>query len=145
MAKVLKADNMSKCIGCFTCMFICAGVNEQDHSIQKSCIKIKTYGGLSGKFVETVCQGCIAPACSEKCPTGALENRKGGGVRVDKKKCIGCRRCEGACMLKAIDFDDDTGKPIICKHCGLCSKYCPHGCLTMEDVPEQRAVSQEVM
>ena len=136
MAKLLKSDNMSKCIGCFTCMFICAGVNKQDHSIEKSCIKIKTYGGLSGKFVETVCQGCKEPACAEKCPTGALAPRNGGGVKIDEGKCIGCCRCESACMLGAVDFDEDTGKPIICKHCGMCARYCPHGCLTMQDVPD---------
>ena len=136
MAKVLKANDMSKCIGCFTCMFICAGVNKQDHSIEKSCIKIRTYGGVSGKFVETVCQGCIEPVCMEKCLTGALSMRKGGGVNVDEKKCIGCRRCGAACMIKAVDFDEDTQKPIICRHCGMCTRYCPHGCLTMKEVPD---------
>lgn len=136
MSKVLKAGNMSKCIGCFSCMFICAAVNRQDHSIQKSCIKIKTYGGVSGKFVETVCQGCLEPACAEVCPTEALMPRKGGGVILTAKKCIGCRRCMAACRINAVDFDEDLNQPIICRHCGMCAKYCPHDCLTMEETPE---------
>lgn len=136
MAKVLKADDMSKCIGCFTCMFVCAGVNRQNHSIQKSCIKIRTYGGLSGKFVSTVCHACPSPACAEICPTGALSIRKGGGVILAAKKCIGCRRCESACMVRAVGYDEDLNQPIICHHCGMCARYCPHGCLSMQETPD---------
>jgi len=117
-------------------MLICAGVNHQDHSIQKSCIKIRTYGGLSGKFVDTVCHACREPACSEACPTDALRKRKGGGVILSKKKCIGCKRCQEACTVRAVDFDEDEKLPIICHHCGLCSRYCPHDCLSMEEVPD---------
>ncbi|MCL2035106.1 MAG: [Fe-S]-binding protein [Oscillospiraceae bacterium] len=136
MAKVLSTGDMSKCIGCFTCMFVCAGANRQDHSIQKSCIKIRTYGGISGKFVETVCHACREPACAEVCPTGALTLRKGGGVILSKKKCMGCRRCESSCLIKAVDFDEDLNLPIICHHCGLCARYCPHECLSMDEVPD---------
>ncbi|MCL1982993.1 MAG: [Fe-S]-binding protein [Clostridiales bacterium] len=136
MAKVLRAGNMSKCIGCYTCMFICAGVNMHNHSIQKSCIKIRTYGGVSGKFVETVCQSCRDPACAESCPTGALVLRKGGGVTLEAYKCIGCRRCVTACRIKAVDFDEELNKPIICHHCGMCARYCPHGCLSLQETQD---------
>jgi len=135
LAKVLDTQDMSRCIGCFTCMFVCAGVNRRNHSIQKSCIKIRTYGGVSGKFVSTVCHACLEAACMEACPTGALTPRNGGGVRLSKKKCIGCRRCKSACMVKAVDFDEDAKLPLICHHCGLCAKYCPHGCLSVVEVP----------
>ena len=133
MAKVLKAGNMSKCIGCFSCMLMCAGINRKDHSIQKSCIKIRTYGGLSGKFVATVCHACSEPACAEVCPSNALSVRNGGGVILVKKQCLGCRRCETACMVKAVDFDEELKLPIICHHCGFCARYCPHGCLSFEE------------
>ena len=136
MAKVLKVENMSKCIGCYTCMLICAAVNRQSHSIQKSCIKIRTYGGLSGKFVETVCQACHEAACAEVCPSNALTLRKGGGVLLKKDQCIGCRSCQSACMVGAVDFDEDLKQPIICHHCGICARYCPHGCLQTEEVKE---------
>jgi Fe-S-cluster-containing dehydrogenase component len=131
MAKVLYTGEMSKCIGCFSCMLVCAAFNRQNHSIQKSSIKIRTYGGISGKYVETVCHACRDPACAEGCPTDALSKRKGGGVILSKRKCIGCRRCVSACMVKAIDFDEDTKLPIICTHCGMCARFCPHGCLSL--------------
>ena len=136
MAKVLKTSEMNKCIGCFTCMLICAGVNRKNHSIQKSCIRVRTSGGLSGKFIAVVCQACREPRCAEVCPSSALAPRKGGGVTLDAPKCIGCRRCETACMVHAVGYDGDEHKPIVCHHCGICARYCPHGCLTMQEVQE---------
>jgi anaerobic carbon-monoxide dehydrogenase iron sulfur subunit len=133
MAKILKADGMNKCIGCFSCMLVCAGVNHQDHSLTKSAIKIKTRGGLKGKFVSIVCLGCQEErACAEACPSGALDHRKGGGVLLNAEKCIGCRRCVKACIVGAVNFDEIENKPIICKHCGSCTRFCPHECLRME-------------
>jgi len=134
LAKILKANEMNKCIGCFTCMLICAGANRKNFSIRKSCIRVRTSGGLSGKFIAIVCQACAEPHCAEVCPSSALASRKEGGVTLDPQKCIGCRRCESACMAQAIGYDDDTRKPIVCHHCGLCARYCPHGCLTMQEV-----------
>lgn len=136
MAKVLKAREMNKCIGCFTCMLICAGVNRQNHSLQKSCIRVRTSGGLSGRFVALVCHACREPACAEVCPTSALTPRENGGVLLDAHKCIGCRRCQEACVAHAVGFDEDEKKPIICHHCGLCARYCPHGCLVLQEVEE---------
>ena len=131
MAKVLRAADMSKCLGCFSCMFVCAGYNRQSHSLKKSCIRIRTGGGLAGRFVAIVCQACINAGCAEVCPSGALSPRNGGGVRLDTKKCIGCRRCESACMVRSIAFDEEEHKPIVCHHCGICARFCPHECLKL--------------
>ena len=137
MAKVLKADGMNKCIGCFTCMLVCSGVNQKNHSLAKSSIKVKTVGGMQGKFASVVCLACKDErACMEVCPSGALEKRRGGGVIFKAEKCIGCRKCESACIVGAVNFDETDKKPIICKHCGVCVKFCPHECLRMEDVPD---------
>jgi len=137
MALVLKADGMKKCIGCFTCMLVCSAVNRQNHSISKSAIKIKTSGGLSGRFVATACIACTGErACAESCPSGALEKRPGGGVILNGEKCIGCRKCVEACIVGAVGFDEQQFKPIICRHCGACAKFCPHECLRMEEVAD---------
>ena len=136
MAKVLRSSNMYKCIGCFSCELICAAVNHKSHSFQKSAIKIRTYGGVSGKFVETVCHACTDPACVEVCPSDALTPRKGGGVKLDKHTCIGCRRCVNACSVNAVFFDEQEKLPIICSHCGVCARHCPHDCLYVEEVAE---------
>ncbi|MCL1913872.1 MAG: 4Fe-4S binding protein [Eubacteriaceae bacterium] len=111
-------------------------MNKKNHSLQKSAIRIKAPGGISDRFVAVVCQGCSEPPCAEVCPSNALTPRKGGGVNQDPKKCIGCRRCENACMGHAITYDMEEHKPIICDHCGICANFCPHGCLNMQEVPD---------
>jgi Fe-S-cluster-containing dehydrogenase component len=137
MAKILKTTGMNKCIGCFTCMIVCAAVNEQSHSLSKSRIKIKTAGGMQGRFVSNVCHGCREERpCMEACPSGALEKRPGGGVIFKADICIGCHRCVDACSIQAAHFDDAGKKPLICKHCGICTQFCPHGCLRLEDVQD---------
>ena len=137
MPKVLRAHDMSKCIGCFTCMTVCSAFNHRDHSLKKCSIHIKTSGGIRGRFVCAVCLACRdAAACEEVCPTGALSLRDGGGVNLKEDLCIGCKRCLKACIAWAIDYDEDTGKPIVCRHCGICAQYCPHNCLTMEEQPQ---------
>ncbi len=135
MAKVLRADGMKRCLGCFTCMLTCAITNRKSHSISDSAIRVKSFGGLTGEFVANKCYACTGSrACMEACPSGALSKRPGGGVLLDKTKCIGCRKCESACIVSAVFFNDDDKTPIICRHCGVCVKFCPHQCLTMEDV-----------
>ncbi len=137
MSKVFRAEEMSRCIGCFTCMRMCAAVNHKNFAITKSSIHIKTAGGLSGRFVAVVCLACKdEPACAQACPTNALHQRKGGGVLLDAETCVGCKRCVSACIAGAVGFDEDEHLPIICKHCGVCAQYCPHDCLIMEEVEE---------
>lgn len=136
MAQVVKADKMNKCIGCFTCMLICSTVNRKNHSFNKSGIHVRTSGGLSGRFVASICHACRDPACVEACQSNALTLRRGGGVRLEPTNCIGCRRCETVCMVRAISFDDELRKPIICTHCALCARYCPHKCLTVHESPD---------
>ena len=135
MPKVLKADGMNKCIGCFGCMLACSSVNQKNHSITKSAIKIKTTGGMQGRFISIVCLACTEErACMEACPSGALKKRPGGGVLLSPDECIGCKQCVKACIVSAVFFDEETEKPIICKHCSVCTRFCPHECLRMEDV-----------
>lgn len=126
---------MNKCIGCYSCMLSCSAVNQKSHSLEKSAIKIKTSGGLKGRFTSTVCLACKDErACVEICPSGALENRSSGGAILNAERCIGCKKCLSACIIGAISFDKDSNKPIICKHCGVCTNFCPHECLGMEEV-----------
>ena len=134
MGKVLKSIDMNKCLGCFTCMSVCAVTNKKNHSLVKSAIRVRSSGGMTSGFISIVCLGCEDPACLEVCPSYALEKRPGGGVLVKEDMCISCRKCEKACIMRAINFDEETKKPIICRHCGVCARFCPHDCLQMVEV-----------
>ena len=139
MSKILEPKDMNKCLGCFTCMSVCAVTNKKNHSLVKSAIRVRTTGGMTSNFIAIVCLGCAEPACMEVCPSNALQKRSGGGVMVREDMCIGCRRCEKACIMRAINFDEDAKKPIICRHCGVCARFCPHDCLQMVDRKEAAA------
>ena len=97
MSKVLRSNRMNKCIGCFTCQRVCAGINYKSYSDTESAIKVRTLGGLGTKFFATHCLACTGErACAAACPTGALADRDGGGVLLNKEKCIGCEKCAEA-------------------------------------------------
>jgi len=131
MQKVLRFKDVDKCLGCFTCMNVCSAVNQKNHSLEKSAIHVRTTGGMASRFVVVVCLGCLEPACMEVCPSNALVLRDGGGVLLVQEKCIGCRSCVDNCIMHAVFFDEETNKPIICRHCGVCTRFCPHACLQM--------------
>jgi len=118
-------------------MNVCSTVNQKNHSLNKSAIKVRTTGGITSEYIAVVCLGCRDnPACIEACPSAALKKRAGGGVLVDAEQCIGCRKCVPACIVRAINFDEETKKPIICRHCGVCARFCPHDCLQMIESEE---------
>jgi len=128
--------NMNACIGCQTCSLVCSTLLGQ-HSLSESAIYIKTKGGLQSPYVCVVCVACKENiACLEACRTGALRARPGGGVLFDKSKCISCRRCVKACAIGAVQYSEKLDQPVICRHCGTCTRFCPHQCLWMEEVEE---------
>lgn len=132
--KRLRAEDMSKCIGCYSCMSACARNIHKNFSPQKSAVQIRTKGGLQTKFVANICRACQEPACAEACPAGALVPRPGGGISFKKDKCTGCGKCVAGCPTNAIGWDEEKKLPITCLHCGMCAKFCPHQCLKMEEM-----------
>lgn len=130
--KILQAPGMNRCIACYSCMLACARTVYKSFSPRQSAIQIRTQGGLQSKLVADICRGCLDAPCAEACRVEALLPRKGGGVKFNPAKCTGCRACVEACVVKTIHFDEQREKPIICIQCGTCTRFCPHGVLTME-------------
>lgn len=124
----LNVLDTERCIGCQCCMFACAR-RPGEGGLAESCITVHSIGGMERGFKVIVCRACQDPPCARVCPTDALLLRAGGGVRLDPGKCIGCRRCAGACIIGAVQWDEQSNKPQICIHCGYCAPYCPHGVL----------------
>lgn len=133
MPRLLRAARMPKCIGCNSCMLACARVLHKSLSLGESAIRIRTAGGFRGSFVADLCRGCLEPPCAAVCSPGALKSRPGGGVIVHKDRCLGCRRCEEACAVRGIHYEERLGYPVVCSHCGVCAAFCPHGCLELEE------------
>lgn len=129
MAKKLAALDVNNCIGCMECMFACSR-RVGRIGLDKSAIRVRSAGGIERGFVIVVCRACENPPCAKVCPTGALKERKeGGGVVLDETKCIGCGFCVQSCIVGAMFWDDERDKPIVCKYCGECAKYCVHNAI----------------
>jgi len=126
----LKVIDSQRCVGCQLCMFACSRRNGIG-GLSNSCIGVKSAGGMSKGFTVIVCRSCKNPPCARACPVDALEMRPEGGVRLKAEKCIGCGNCRNACILKAVFWNNETQKPLICVQCGICAKYCPHGVLEL--------------
>ncbi len=131
--KILTTPRMERCIGCYSCSLACARQVHQRLSWETAGIRIHTSGGLSTGFEARTCLACLPAPCAEACPTGAVSQRRGGGVIVRKKLCINCGECAGACPVDAV-YLDPTGEPFVCLHCGQCVPFCPHDCLEMKKV-----------
>lgn len=135
MAKRLSVVDVDRCVGCQSCMFACTRRLGQG-GLEGSCIHVRSAGGIRKGFVVIVCRACPEPSCTRVCPTGAIVNREGGGVRFKASLCIGCYNCVEACPFGAIFWDEGNNKPVVCVYCGYCAAYCPYDVLAVEEVEE---------
>ena len=133
--KHLKVVDTERCVGCQNCMFACVRAFGEV-GLAKSRIFVRSAGGMERGFVVIVCRACENPPCAAVCPTNALTPRKGGGVRLNLSKCIGCGNCQRACIIGCVFWDEASNKPMICIQCGYCANFCPHGVLSVERIEE---------
>lgn len=128
--KQLTTPRMAQCIGCHSCSLACARLVYRSISWNRAGIRIHSAGGLSTGFVAVTCLACQPAPCAAVCPTGALRDRPGGGIRLKREFCIKCGACVPACPVEAINADRQ-GDISICLHCGQCVGFCPQDCLEM--------------
>lgn len=102
--------------------------------IARTAIFVQSVGGFERGFIVKVCRACKDPPCAKVCPTKALAERAGGGVRLNYKKCIACGNCVSNCPIGAIFWDEVLKKPTVCTYCGYCVNYCPYGVIRLEEL-----------
>lgn len=128
----LAVKDPDKCVGCQSCMFACSRIRGEA-GLAASSIGVRSVGGMSRGFTVIVCRACEQPPCAKVCPSGALTPRpSGGGVRLDVAACTGCGQCREACIIGAVFWNNEIEKPAICRYCGYCARFCPHGVLELE-------------
>lgn len=116
--------DLSRCIGCNTCVIAC----KQWHDIAPGPIKwIRVYQWEKGIFPNTrlhvvpiMCYHCEDPVCIEACPNKAIhKEEKYGAVLVDADRCQGTRKCWQACPYGAPQFEGDEPGMRMSK-CNMC-------------------------
>lgn len=132
MPKRLVVVDIERCVDCLLCAFACAR-RFGEGGLARSAIAVRSLGGVERGFTVVVCRACEDPPCLHACPVGAIEKAP-VGVRVLLERCIGCGKCRQACIIGAVQWDEENNKPVICVHCGLCARFCPHGVLGLEEV-----------
>jgi Fe-S-cluster-containing hydrogenase component 2 len=136
MARKLLLVNPEKCTGCGTCETACSLKHFGECNPAQSLIKALRHEKMGSYFfsVPVVCQQCEIPLCMDVCPVNAIQPDLGtGAYLVDEKKCVGCRLCEMACPLGAIEIHPDKNVAMKCDLCGgepICVKFCLPGALT---------------
>jgi anaerobic dimethyl sulfoxide reductase subunit B (iron-sulfur subunit) len=113
--------NQDHCIGCRACEAACKQEFNLPVGLRRRRVITQmegTYPDVAQRFVSVSCNHCAEPACVKACPAGALFKRaKDGIVLFDDDKCIGCRRCGGACPYGAPQYHPETGKVNKCVLC----------------------------
>ena len=126
--KKLVADP-EKCTGCGACETACSSAFFKEDNRDKSAIRINPCD--TGGYEIAVCDQC--GDCMWMCSAMALTRAANGVVRLDKKTCVGCLICIGECLRNYFCYNDDLPAPFKCMACGICTRACPTGTLTIEE------------
>lgn len=129
------------CDGCRICEEVCSQTWFKEANREKSAIRISELPDQPGHYTASFCDQC--GECIDVCPTLALKRDKRGIVRISKRLCVGCLSCGGFCPILAMQVHADYVVPFKCVACDECSKACPTGALSIEDLPDAELTATE--
>ena len=121
--------DIRKCQGCTSCMLAYTLVHEgvENPSLSRIQIIQNPFNSFPDDVTIEQCRQCVAPACVEVCPSGALSaNAEFGNVRmIDRTKCIGCGDCIEACPYTpsrpVVVSDENFNDDLKARKCDLCA------------------------
>lgn len=96
--------DLSRCIGCGTCMISCQAEHSLPYGIYWTRVlrkELGRYPAIHEAVMPVLCNHCKDAACIKVCPTGATAKEEDGTVIIDYDKCAGCRYCMMACPYGA--------------------------------------------
>lgn len=108
----------TKCVGCRVCEGVCSLANEgQCNPVLSRIRPVRTVENAILYSVPVFCQQCEIAACEQLCPRTAIRRDERGVLRVDERRCAGCKLCEIACPVGAITVNPDRRVAIKCDQC----------------------------
>ena len=138
--------DVTKCIGCGSCVEACQKANEQPAHEAKG-FNEQTYTFLMDRgndtYVRRLCMHCENPSCASVCPVGALRKTAAGPVTYDPDKCMGCRYCMMACPFGVPTYEWNSAAPRVrkcqmCAHRGAAGPACAEACPTGATITGER-------
>lgn len=128
------------CIDCQLCMEACVKTNHvPEYGYRTIILEQKRALGPEERetiFIPVLCNQCNEPPCVRVCPTVATyKDKENGIIRMDDKKCIGCKTCMAACPYNARYFNEEKRAVDKCDFClasrlskGIMNTACSEAC-----------------
>lgn len=139
------------CIDCERCLNACRETNSvPSYGYRTSILEkhVPEAVGQKTEFIPVLCMQCNDPPCVRACPTKAsYKDENNGIIRIEEKKCIGCKVCMVACPYNARYFNNEKHAIDKCDFCfetrlskgeklTACSAACPTGARTFGDLSD---------
>ncbi|MCB2182042.1 MAG: 4Fe-4S dicluster domain-containing protein [Desulfobulbaceae bacterium] len=112
----------NRCIDCERCMEACVKTNHvPSYGYRTRILEQEREVGPNETeriFMPVLCNHCNRPPCVRVCPTKAtFKDKKTGIVKMEYKKCIGCKTCMAACPYGARYFKEENRAVDKCNFC----------------------------
>lgn len=105
MARYGMAIDLTRCVGCQTCVVACQQAHNTRPGISWNVVEPVEFGRewpeADRCYLSHACMQCEDAPCVAVCPAGASVQREDGIVVVDYEKCVACGLCVDACPYGA--------------------------------------------
>ncbi len=141
-----------RCVDCQLCMDACVRTNHvPPYGWRTKIFERRLRVGpneYTRQFMPVLCNHCNIPPCVRVCPTKAtFKDKKTGIVRMNPKKCIGCKTCMVACPYDMRYFNEERRAVDKCDFCWearlskgekltACAAACPAGVRNFGDLSD---------